>query len=478
MESIAIINELKIERIFNEWKINIILYLESISFTIEDNLSIYESSFNIKNLQKFKLLSSFKSMNELADFFLNENNKIEIEKNNKDLNLIIISNKTNIENIKLLIHEKNKLCEEIIEKLIKEIKNIKLENKKLNEKLIKLENEIENEKKTKEFNDLINENRIQQIENLNNKNKIQLTHCNLKEINSFNPHNNESNINSILSFPSGNLISVSSDRSIKIYDNNFNIIQDIKNAHYYPILNCEIKNENIFATCSFNIKIWIKNIEKKNSKNSYLYKINNVINDPDESSILKILFCLNGNIISCSDNKKIKIWEEVNNNKYICIKILTHSIMITSILILQDKNILISSSLKETKFWNINSYENLIDLNNINCMSSNGLKRIDENRIIIGGDNGIINIISLNEFNVIFQIENGFKCWGICIIENKGIFLVGGVSKNIKIYRSDNYVCINNIENAHQYSIIGIVQLNDFSIVSYGEKNILKIWSF
>ena len=41
MESIAIINELKIERIFNEWKINIILYLESISFTIEDNLSIY-----------------------------------------------------------------------------------------------------------------------------------------------------------------------------------------------------------------------------------------------------------------------------------------------------------------------------------------------------------------------------------------------------------------------------------------------------
>ena len=226
------------------------------------------------------------------------------------------------------------------------------------------------------------------------------------------------------------------------------------------------------------MKIWIKNIEKKNSKNSYLYKINNVINDPDESSILKILFCLNGNIISCSDNKKIKIWEEVNNNKYICIKILTHSIMITSILILQDKNILISSSLKETKFWNINSYENLIDLNNINCMSSNGLKRIDENRIIIGGDNGIINIISLNEFNVIFQIENGFKCWGICIIENKGIFLVGGVSKNIKIYRSDNYVCINNIENAHQYSIIGIVQLNDFSIVSYGEKNILKIWCF
>ena len=456
------------EKHFQKWKINFIKEFDSIIFKLENNFNIYESKFDLKYLLTFKLLSSYNSIELMIDNLLNyiDKNKIKIEDKEKSIEFIIISNKKNIPNVELIIKEKNKLSEEIIEKLIKEIKNLKAENEKLENRIIKLEEnnfkdikkkDIIKEGNNNEFKVNEIEKKIKKLEKQFNKNKIQLTHCNLKEINSFNPHNNESNINSILSFPSGNLISVSSDRSIKIYDNNFNIIQDIKNAHYYPILNCEIKNENIFATCSFNIKIWIKNIEKKNSKNSYLYKINNVINDPDESSILKILFCLNGNIISCSDNKKIKIWEEVNNNKYICIKILTHSIMITSILILQDKNILISSSLKETKFWNINSYENLIDLNNINCMSSNGLKRIDENRIIIGGDNGIINIISLNEFNVIFQIENGFKCWGICIIENKGIFLVGGVSKNIKIYRSDNYVCINNIENAHKYSIIVIV---------------------
>ena len=86
-------------------------------------------------------------------------------------------------------------------------------------------------------------------------------------------------------------------------------------------------------------------------------------------------------------------------------------------------------------------------------------------------------IISVNEINIIFEIYNGFKCWAICVIENKGIFLVAGVSKMIKIYRSDNYECINNVKNAHEFSIIGIIQLNDCSIVSYGENNILKVWS-
>ena len=41
---------------------------------------------------------------------------------------------------------------------------------------------------------------------------------------------NES-INDIKTFPSGNIISVSYDMSIKIYDNNLNIIQIINNAH-------------------------------------------------------------------------------------------------------------------------------------------------------------------------------------------------------------------------------------------------------
>ena len=56
--------------------------------------------------------------------------------------------------------------------------------------------------------------------------KIQLTSCNLTNIKSIEPHKNW--INSISCFPSGNIISVSSDKSINIYDINLNIVQNIK----------------------------------------------------------------------------------------------------------------------------------------------------------------------------------------------------------------------------------------------------------
>ena len=86
-------------------------------------------------------------------------------------------------------------------------------------------------------------------------------------------------------------------------------------------------------------------------------------------------------------------------------------------------------------------------------------------------------IISLDEINVVYEIFNEFKCLAICIIENKGIFLIGGVSNDIKIYRSDNYELINLIINTHEFSIYGITHLKDCSIISYGEKNTVKVWS-
>ena len=51
--------------------------------------------------------------------------------------------------------------------------------------------------------------------------KIQLTSCNLINIKSIQPHNKW--INSLSCFPSGNIISVSHDKSINIYDINLNI---------------------------------------------------------------------------------------------------------------------------------------------------------------------------------------------------------------------------------------------------------------
>ena len=66
---------------------------------------------------------------------------------------------------------------------------------------------------------------------------------------------------------------------------------------------------------------------------------------------------------------------------------------------------------------------------------------------------------------------------GISLIEDKGIFLVGG-RRNIRIYRNDNYECIQEIKDAHNKSIRGFIELKDGSIASFSFDETIKIWSF
>ena len=67
---------------------------------------------------------------------------------------------------------------------------------------------------------------------------------------------------------------------------------------------------------------------------------------------------------------------------------------------------------------------------------------------------------------------------GIILIENKGLFLVGGVSKDIRIYRNDNYECIQEINDTHNDEIKGFIELKDGSFASFSKDETIKIWSF
>ncbi len=324
------------------------------------------------------------------------------------------------------------------------------------------------------------ENKLNKIEFLNysNSNSTQLTNCNLKQINSINPHYDS--IKVISKLPSGNLISVSNDKSIKIYDNKLNIIQSIINAHDDYINDIDIKDENNFITCSSDksIKIWIKKYLKGYVYNSYSFTLYQNIKDAHKDKITKVIYCSNGKIISSSWDKTIKIWEENKDNNYNCIQILKHSKWISSILLLNDKNILISSAKDGTKFWNLTNYKCINYIQETYCENNNSLKRLDEERIIIGGNiDGIMKVISIKEKIIIKRIKNEFKCLGICVIEDKGIFLIGGQSKVIKIYNSNNYECIKIFKDVHNNFIFGIKELTNENIISYGDK-MINIWSF
>ena len=470
-----------IKKIFNKYQIQLSIILDSINIQIQKQnlINIYESKFNIEYLQQHKLLMGNLTIEEMINFIgsLIDLKNIKIEENNINMKLILISTLPNYSNVKLILNKKDLLSNEIIEKIINEIKYLKEENSDLKKNNIELNKRIkliEEEKinKDNKINEM--EKRIERLEKFHKyETKIQLTSSNLRNCFSIQPHNDW--INSISCFPSGNIITVSSDKSINIYDINLNILQNIKNAHDDSIIYVEIKDENNFITCSTdkNIKLWIKNNNE--------FKMNKIIKNAHENQINKVIYCSNGNLISCSSDKTIKIWKENNNNNYDNIKTLNHSNYICSLLLLEDKNILISSGIDGTKFWDLNDY------NNINCIKyfketwcgwHGGLCKLDEDRIIVKTKgNNSLKVISISKKEIIKEINHPFESRVIYLIKDKGLFLVGGVSKDIMIYRNDNYECIQIIKDAHDDNIYDFIELKHGSIISCSYK-IMKIWSF
>ena len=315
------------------------------------------------------------------------------------------------------------------------------------------------------------------FENKNQNNYITIEKIKEKENYNFNIqlifnyqfHNNF--VNSISIFPSGKIISVSSDKSIKIYKENFIVEQKIINAHNDSIYYVSIKDENNFVTCSKdkNIKTW--------RKNDNLFIINKIILKAHNDNITKVIY-YKDNLISCSWDKKVKIWEENNNNNYQCNTILVHNSLVTSILILEDLNYLISCSNSRVKFWNLNNYQMLFYIKNIFCGCWNALCRLDKDRIIIGGNDNEygMTIISIKEKKIINSVENNFTCWAICFIPNMNIILYGGINNNLFVCRSDNYELIQEIQNAHDGNIRGITQLKNGLIASCSEDCKIKVW--
>ncbi len=280
-------------------------------------------------------------------------------------------------------------------------------------------------------------------------------------------------VENVAIFPSGNLVSVSHDESIIIYNKEFEIIQKISKAHNSLIWDVQIKDEENFATCSTDnsIKFWKKNV----AENKYILKetienAHNIVN--------KILYKKNGNLISCSVDNTIKIWEEVNN-KHQCLTKLDHSGRVNSILLCEDKNLLISSGEKGTKFWSLTNYECLATIVDGWADYGNSMKRIGDDIIVVGGHSTEnLSVISINEKKIVKKVKAEYGCYGMGVDKEKGYFFVGGEDGILFVYKIDNYEIISVDERAHKADINGIERLKDGRIITWSSDDKLKVWSY
>ena len=124
-------------------------------------------------------------------------------------------------------------------------------------------------------------------------------------------------INSISIFPSGNLILITNNNRIIIYNNYFKILQiikDEKNNFWNGNGYVSVKDENNFVFCSGQyIKFYTKKYIKNNDKNSE-FVIHQIIKQNAFLYEYQINFLTNENMISCTHNL-INIREKNHMNK-------------------------------------------------------------------------------------------------------------------------------------------------------------------
>ncbi len=411
-------NQIIAMKLFNDWEIFFIPYLDSISIKIQKNFSneTYFNNFHLGYFKKSKFFPFNLTIKNLIDIF-----RTLIQKEN----LKIFQIQANLKLIFFLSFKEQ----------------IELNLLNLNQ----VNNNIEQNKQ-------------------NQKLKLKL----MKTINI-----SDSKIRILQTFPSGNILLTLCDRTIKIYNQNLNNIETIENCHENCISSISIIDENNFISSSYDksIKFW----KKKENKFTEIYVIQNAHND----WINKVLYLSYNNIISCGSDSIIKIWEKTINNNFQCISILNHSDSLTSILFLKDKHILISCGWDGTKIWNYNNLNLLKYIKGCICYySGNSIGRINEDKIIIAGTfNGIMKIISIKEKKVIKEINNGFHCNFVYINENKKIFITGGACNSLKIYRNDIFECIQIINYKSGIEAIGIVQFKNQTIASFTFEGDVQIWT-
>ena len=270
-------------------------------------------------------------------------------------------------------------------------------------------------------------------------------------------------------FPSGNLISASFN-IIKIWDNQLELIDSISIKKNIYIGDISIENENSFVICLENNLIQIYNYKDK--KWICIEEFNGRKNEIKNKIIISKI---TSKIFTSNYTGIIEIYEKkILNLKYQEVSTLKHDYFLNTMLLIEDKNILISSGETCTIFWNIEVMKLIYEFPNVKCYSKNAIERINNDTIVIG-DNYKLFFLSLSKLQILKVIEINDKCYSISNINylNHNYLVIGCYNQEIILFK--NYEIIQNIKNAQNNIIYGLLQINDITIASYSMWTI-KLW--
>ena len=293
-------------------------------------------------------------------------------------------------------------------------------------------------------------------------------------------------IESISQFPSGNIITVDWI-TINIYDNNYNLIQKInvfdavKESYYKKdqkkIYKVEIKDENTFAICANDGSLKIYNKQGK----EFALKQN-----IEKEGIIDMVFDSEGKIICGARDNSIKIFkidEKKGGYKIYKKRNFAGSFQIK---LFEAQNTLISKDIQYIEFYDIKDNYKLIKT--MRQKSLHSIEKLGDDKFIIYTNNSL-EVVSMKEYKVTKTIEIGFHALTMKLLEDKGVILVGGCTKNEKggdksilsIYNKDTFELVKSYDDIHGICVKGSYILENGLVATFGDDHgngfPIKIWS-
>ena len=275
------------------------------------------------------------------------------------------------------------------------------------------------------------------------------------------------------------LVSGGYDSKIIVYDKNYTNPELEINEHSAAVTSLIVSSNGNLISSSSDKTLKIFKIEEnvKNDKISLSYYLIQTINTNHGNNIIHVRELSSNKLVSCSLDTKLNFYISQNNNYSFEISI-DMANPVYNILEVPDEKLVLSLN-NELKLFDLKTRKIIKELKDISCYATwvnDNLCLIKPNCLITCG-NSYIYVIDLVQFKLLNKVNTNSNNISLCYLSNK---LFVGTNNGMIIEFKMNDVNLSKIsfkENSHQSNIWQIISDDEGNIISCSHDNFIKVWN-